>query len=425
MALKDVRINILDGGIGVVAPSTAGYQAKIGFCSAGTVNKVVKITDPGRIEETFGTGPLANALYDSFAAGARVVYGVRAGGDIPGTVGAVTADKTGKGSIEITGSPLDDYALVVEIEDPGASNEATFKYSLDGSNTFSRKVTVPTGLSYDIPGTGLTIAFTEYPTTPTESFLTGDRYTCSTVAPQASVESVMAAVDILLASPYVFEFCHVVGPSDTSVWAALHSKAMTAESNFRYIHFLAESRGPDESETTDQWVNALIAARSSFTSTRVSLCAGRLELSDMKTGRIVQRNGAGLYAGRVSTVPVQQSPGKVKDGPLPQAIRICPADMAEEHLAALDEAGYITFRHYIGLNGIYITNGRIASAPDSDFRYVELRRVMDKACAEVRKAALTFMQAEIDPMQQETLAALEAQLANPLDEMALGIAQGV
>jgi len=418
MPLPDVNVRILDGGLGLLPPGVSGLHAKVGVCSAGAVNEIVSTTDIGKIADLLGTGPLANALYDSFAAGARTVYAVRANGDIAGSIGTVTATKAGLGNMTVTGAPLDNYHLVVEIVDSGAKNVATFKYSLDGGNNFSPKITVPTGLTYAVPGTGLTLNFSEHATNPAQSFLAGDRYTCRTVAPRASVNSVIAAVDALLNSGYLYEFIHVVGPSDAAMWAALNTKAVAAQDKYRYIHFLSEARGPNEGETVDQWVAALLTAKASFASTRVSISAGRIELPDTGTGRLVERNGAGLYAGRVSAIPVQESPGKVMTGPLPAVVRLSPRSISDGHILALDEAGFITFRQYIGLSGFYVTNGRIAAEAISDFRFVELRRVMDKACGLVRTAALRFEHAEVDPINVEkSFAAIEAQLAAPLDTM--------
>jgi hypothetical protein len=418
MPLPDVTVNVVDGGLGLLPPSAAGLHAKVGVCSAGAVNEIVAVTDPAKVPELFGTGPLANALYDSFAAGSRLVYAVRANGDVAGAIGTITKQKTGQGDLTATGSPLDAFEVVVEIVDPGAKNVATFRYSLDGGDTWSQKITVPTGLTYEMPGTGVTLNFTEYATDPPQSFLAGDRYSFKTTAPGASVSSINVAIDALLDSGYLYEFIHVVGASDEAVWAALDAKASAAADRYRYIHFLAEARGPAGNETVDQWVAALMQDKSGFASTRVSICAGRLEISCSGTGRVIERNGAGLYAGRVSAIPVQQSPGKVMEGPLPGVVDLRPVGINEGHILALDEAGFVTFRRYIGLSGVYVTNGRMAAEPISDFRYVELRRPMDKACGLVRAAALRFEQAEIDPTNLEkSFTALEEQLSAALDTM--------
>lgn len=417
--LPDVNVNILDGGLGILPPSASGLQAMVGVCSAGTVGEIVSITDPGQITEKFGTGPLVNALFDSFANGARTVYAVRAEGDIAGTADAVTATKTGLGDMTVTGAPLDAYEAVVEIIDGGGFNEAAFKYSLDGGDNWSAKITVPSDGVYEIAGTGLTLNFSEDTESPSQSFLAGDEYAFPCTAPAASVAKTGAAVDVLLASNYLYEFIYIVGESDAAMWTVLDVKASAAESSYRYIHLLCEARGPDAGETADAWVTALQTEIADFASTRVSVCAGRGEILDMNTGRQVDRNGAGLYAGRVSSTGVQESPGKVRLGPVSGMLALKPDGINNGHILALDQAGYITFRQCVGLSGFYVTNGRIAAESTSDFQYVEVRRPMDRACTLVRNAALNFEHGEIDPTNlAQSLKPLEAALTQPLEIMA-------
>ncbi len=412
--LPDVNITILDGGLGLLPPSISGLQAKVGVSSAGTIGGIVSLSSPDQIIPAFGTGPLADALEDSFMTGAQLVYAVRATGDIAGTVGAVTATKTGTGSMTAAGPPLDSYEVIVEILGAGTLNVATFRYSLDGGDNYSPTITVPLTGSYIITGTGLTLTFTPDTVLPTSSFKVGDKYTFTAKAPAASVTSVNAALDVLLAAALEYEVIHVVGESDSAMWAALSSKAANAESNFRYIHIASEARGPNSGETIDQWVTALEAMATSFASSRVSVVAGRLEISDMLTGRSVDRNGAGVLLGRLSKIPEQRSAGRVIDGSLPGIIRLNPVGINEAHILRLDSARYSTFRQYVGLNGFYVTNARMMAEVISDFRYTETRRVMDKACRLVRTAALRFAQAEATP---EGLDALEAQLESPLNIM--------
>lgn len=411
--LPGVYINIQDGGLGLLPATSEGLQAKVGVCSAGEINQVVALSDPAQAVSNFGTGPLVNALLDAFAAGAGVIYAVRANGDIAGSVGAVTKTGTGSGSMTAAGTPLDAYEAIVEILTTGRLNTATFRYSLDGGDNWSGAITVPQAGAYAIPGTGVTITFTEG-TPPENSFVAGDRYAFTVTAPTASVASVNDAIDALLASSYLYEFIHVVGPSDNAMWAALDVRAAEAEADCRYIHFLAEARGPNAGETVDQWVAALLAMRESFASTRVSVVAGRFELIDQATGRSMDRNGAGLYSGRLSKIKTHVSPGRYIDGPMPGVVGLRPNGINEAHILSLDQAGFITFRQYKGSNGFYITNGRMMAEQTSDFRYVELRRVMDEACTLVYLAALQSVQAEGTPAG---LDALEARMTSPLQVM--------
>lgn len=421
--LNDVRLNIKDGGLGVQVPAADGIHYKIGVCSAGTVGEIVAISDKQKAREVFGTGPLVNAILDTYTAagGTGLIYAIRADGDIPGTVGAVTATKTGQGDMVAAGAPLDAYDVVVQIVDPGQLNVATFQYSLDGGRNWSAKITVPTGGAYTIQGTGINLTFTEYVTDPDESFLAGDKYTFKTEAPQASVTSIMAAVDVVKASKYIYEYIHAVGESDAAMWTALDVKAAEFESKFKYIHFLAEARGPNAGETVDQWMNALTADIASFVSTRVSICAGRLLVLDTITGRQWNRNGAGIYSGRVSSIKVSTSPAKFEDGPLDGIMGLLPEGLDDGHIETLDTAGFITFRQYDGVAGYFVTEGRMAADPTSDYTTVERRRTMDKACGIVRRKFLDFKHAEIDPDPEKLeieLRAIENEAESSLEPMA-------
>ncbi len=416
--LPDVLINIKDGGLGIQPSVGTGVHCKIGVSSLGVSNQMISLTDPDQIAEKLGTGPLANAVADSFMDGLGVVYAIPAAGDVAGSVGAVTAVKTGTGNMTAAataaGSVLDEFDAIIKIVDAGRLNVATFQYSLDGGDTYSGKITVPAGGTYAVPQTGVTLTFTEAGAQPEESFKAGDTYKFKTVAPTASVNSVNDAIDVALDTNLIYEGIHVVGASSSSLWAALAVRVAEAESRFRYIYALVEAAGPSAGQTVDAWVTALLAEAASFADTRVAICAGRLELIDQLTGRQMERNGAGVFMGRVKNLHVQESAGKVIVGPLPGVVGLRPAGINNGHIHALDEAGFITFRQYEGLNGFYITNFRIKAEPISDFQYGELRRVMDKACRLVRIAALRFEHAEATP---EGIDALKAHLQQPLNIM--------
>lgn len=415
MALSDVSIIIKDGGLGIQPSSGTGVHAKIGVASAGTVGEIVSITDGDQIAGQFGTGPLANALADSYMTGSRYMYTVRAAGDVASSVGSITPLASGTGTFAVTGAPLDDYEVIAKIVDTGRYNSATFQYSLDGGDTYSKLITVPAGNGeYAVTGTGITFKFTEGVDEPENSFRAGDRFTLKTVAPTASVSAVNDAIDALLDSKYTFEGIHIVGISAASLWAALAARADEAESRFRYLYLLAEARGPNSGETVDTWVNDLLTESAGFSHPRVGVCAGRLEISDYLTGRVVERNGAGIMAGRIMKCKVMESAGKVMLGSLAGVVSLRPVGLNTGHIAALNEGRFISFREYEGLNGQYPTEFRLMASVLSDYQYGEFRRVMDKACRAVRIAGLRYKNAEAS---EQGIKDLEAYLRQPLSIM--------
>ena len=419
--LSNVNVIVKDGGLGILDPNSAVPHAKVGVSSQGTANEVVEINDRSQIA-AFGTGPLVNALYDAFAGGTRRIFAVLATADVNGTKSDITAVKTGQGDITVSGNPLDAYEVLVEILSAGGFNEATFKYSLDGGDVYSEEITVPVDGAYAVANTGLTLNFSEYATTPADSFKTGDVYSFTTTAPTASITNITSAINALLDSSLSFDFIHVVGESDSSVWTALDTIAEDAVTEkYRFIHFLCEAAKKTSAQTIAEWVQALITAAGSFESTRVSVCAAFAEIEETNTNRIFNRSGTGIYSGRVSSIPSMRSPARVRDGKLVNVKNINPVGLSEEEINALDAAGFITFRTYEGMAGVYVTEGRIMAPVGSDFRFVELRRVMDKACRNLRRAALQYKHAEVDPQnQKDSLSHFEASLQQELDAMAAG-----
>ena len=152
-----------------------------------------------------------------------------------------------------------------------------------------------------------------------------------------------------------------------------------------------------------------------FAHWRVSVVAGSLEMVDMNTGHQVDRNGAGVVAGLISKNPVYRSIGFVMYNPVVLGLELNPyPQLSEAHIQALDAARYTTFRRYVGLRGIYVTNGRMMAEDISDFRYIELVRVMNRACRLVRTALLGYVHGEAD---EAGLKYLLARAQQPLLQM--------
>lgn len=403
--LPNVYITITDGGLGIQAPNSAGVHAKVGVCSKGETDQIAAFSDRDQIRSVYGTGPLASALLDSFDNGSRTIYAVRAVADLDGTIGTVTA--TGETTLTVIGKPLDGYKVSVVITKSGGPNAGVFKYSLDGKNTYSGLITIPSAGAYDIPETGLNITFSP---TVTE----GEGYSFETKAPQASISSVLDAVELLSRANIRYENIHIVGESGLAMWVAMDTMASVMESKYRFLSITMESRYLKNGETTDAWMNSLLAERSQFASTRCQVVCQYAEVLDSLTGRQIARNGAGIYRGHVAKLKIQQSPGEVAMGGLKGIVRLLPTDMNDAHILALDEGGFVTFRKFIGLSGIFVTNGRMMAEATSDYQHEENRRVMDEACAQVYLATLRFVKSGAT---EKGIKALQAYQQHALDIM--------
>ena len=98
-----------------------------------------------------------------------------------------------------------------------------------------------------------------------------------------------------------------------------------------------------------------------------------------------------MYCGKLAQRGVHQGPDAVRYGSISAATALKPEGINDGHIETLKNAGYITARKIIGLNGIYITSGQMMSETGSDYDLVERRRVMDKACRQIRAAQLFYL----------------------------------
>lgn len=384
-----VNNKILDGALGVSPSPATGIFGAVGVCAKPT-GGIIALTTAADAKEKLVDGPLCDVLVQALSMASTTVYAVGLEGTTQGNVGQVTHAGTGKATVAAEGNPRNDYEVIVTIEEGGLLNEAVARITLDGVD--QKHFTIPTGGSYEIPGTGITLTFTA---AEESEFVAGDTYTLMTEAPKATNAEILAAVDKLLSSAYDFEWIAVAGVSDATLWAALDTKATEAMNNYRYIHFKAQARYLDDEETVDDWVTALAGnERGTTVGGRVQVCAGWVECSD-PYGAIDVRGALGWSCGMSAQKDVMEPVDHVGSSALSGILRLMPDGLNDGHINALDNAGYLTLCQYIGLTGVYITHGRMFAEATSDFGLEERRRVMDLACKNVRIAQLSYINSTV------------------------------
>jgi hypothetical protein len=385
--LPGIKNTILDGAMGVAGAGATGRFAAIGV-AARAGQGLLTFTDPDQVEGAIGDGPLRDLLVSALSIAKTTVYAIALEGSVPGTLSDVTAgsENTGGGTVEVSGSPRNEYDVAVEILSEGVLNTASFRVIIDGLP--GKRITVPDGDGkYEIPGTGITLTFD-----PAASmFKEGDTFNFTATAPEATNGEVLEAVTTILEAKLAIEWIAAAGVSAAPLWAALATKAEGAEGIYQYLFFIAQARYKADAETLDQWTNALAGPeRGTVASTRLQVCAGWIEEAD-SNGQIDIRGLIGVYCGRLAARGVHQGPDAVRYGGISAATALKPEGINDGHIETLKNAGYVTARTFAGLNGIYITSGQMMSEAGSDFDLVERRRVMDKACRQIYAAQLPFV----------------------------------
>lgn len=422
--LGDVIATVSDGLLGFETEKGTGIFVAIGV-SPMEADAPITITGNmgvAKIRERLGLSPLADSVMDSVENGASRIYCIPVKATTAGTISAVKKTGDSGGGCSVAGSPNNAYSVMVEITGKGGFNTALFTYSLDGGFTKSEEATIPLAGAYEIPGTGVTMTFTQDSDTPAESFQVGDSFAFTTTAPQMTNADALAAIDKLRQFDELFEFVHIVGESTAAMWAAVSTAQAELETQrHKPLLFILEAGKIGTDESVDDYALRLEAEKKKLKNKNIAVVAAR-SLYVKMDGTTAEVNNASILCGLLAKTSVQQSVGRTREAAgmgisKDKMLELRPAGI-KEYIELLDSAKYITFREYDGLESFYVTNARVMSPDGSDYRYIEDVRVVNKIVREVRKAGLPLLQEDIDV--EDTQGELERRakyMEAPLDEM--------
>jgi hypothetical protein len=431
VALPRVKTEVKDGALGLVSPGGENVPVLVGAATAGTLNVLQSFGDLQAVKDTLTSGPLAEAAAFVLNAAGGTVYVVRVPSSVAGAAGAVTkTEATGKdseGTLAVAGAALDAYSVRVEVMADGASlagGLATFRYALDYSSvdpssaTYSPTYPVPTAGTFVVPGTGLTLTFADGVDAEVPFLNTGDAFTFTTTAPYYSSSEAMAGVDAALADPSNFFKVHLVGQPSTvsaavTLATSLAAKLDAAALAYRFLYGTVEV--PQDTDSN------IKTGTTAFASARVELAAGfadyvsALDRGGMKS--VGFKASSALYStARAALVPVAEHLGQVSRGPMSGVLRLY---RDERVTPGLDEARLTTLCTHVGRPGFFITRGRLAYSPGSDFQRVEYRRVMDVAARRLSLDAQFYLNSSVQVdsagrILEEDARSIESTLASGL-----------
>lgn len=530
MALSEANLTVLDGALGIAAPTDAQTQVKIGVSQGGSTNTLYAFSDSATMQSTLGaegamvesaahvlaiaggqvmclpvnpsafgyagtvtlngTSPAVPTI--SLAPSQQVVITITTAGAVgtmaftykvgsgatsqpvassdtgggsfvwrvPGTYcfltfaagtyvlsstytiatsGVITRGGSAINTVTQQSSPVDAYQVILTVVNGGALGVGTFTYSLDGGDTTSAQIQLPSGATYVIPASGIVVTFTA------GTYVAGDTYSFLTVGPGYSTSDLNAAL-AALRTTYAqqdYGFVHVVGTAASAASAASIASAVDVEMTAQQSAFLYH-RAMTECPTVGTIIvsstsaiadtadtdTVVAAAFASFNSTlgRVGVCAGDCELVSSVTGRIVRRNAAWPITARLSLIPISEDGAFVGRGSL-TGVRSLYRD--EFATPALDAARFNTLRTYQGKPGFFVSGTagsagvKAMTATTSDYYRFANGRVMDEACKQARAKALDYVQASVRVNKttgyilEQDAKTIEAGINNPLREKLL------
>lgn len=387
MAHPGTSFSIIDPGLGLVdlAESTA---LVLGPSEKGTDNVITSLAGAQAIDtlvDTYGQGPMPECAARILGESGGPVRVLKTAESVSSAVSSVTVVRVGSSTGDISTTPPsgdahDFYEVVIEIITTGDLGVGEFRFSLDNQRTWSAVRTIPSGGTFVIPNTGVTITFTK--NGGPVFFEDGDKHSFSTTPAMYNATDLGNADTAIQSALESYNFLvlsgkHADATTANALFAALDAD-LTTHFNAKRVLGAIMDAGDDDVATT----------KSTFTSTssRIVPCYGQVALTTHKPIEgfgSPEQTIAHAIASRAASSLISTRLGRRKSGPVAGAIHSATQSTLshdERLLQSMNDYGFATLGTVVGRTGVYITNGVIKSANGSDFTRWPLRRVMDEAC---------------------------------------------
>jgi hypothetical protein len=381
MSLPQVRINELDGALGILPPTAGKLYALVGAASAGPTNTPATFARIKDVIVAFGSGPLVEAAAHYIERYGRPVLLVRTGASTAAAASAVTADATGTSVVTVDAetAAVDDFQAVVQILNGGTVGTAgaTYRTSLDGGRTFGPKTALGTAHAIVVPGAGVTLAL------GTGTLVAGDLYAATLTAAHWNPGELGAALDALALSAATWELVHVVGVIDSAAFDVVEGKVAGMLASGKPHAWIGNVAIPTAGETEAAYAAQLAPLSAAKATKYGSLCAGAIKLVSSISGRVYRRPVSFAYAAMEASVSEETDTADINLGLLAGvSIRDDNGNLDEHDEAAspgLDDLRYVTLCTQDGNAGVYVTRPRCFSPEGSDFFLLPHRRVLNVA----------------------------------------------
>lgn len=423
---------ILDGQINLpVAIQT--MPLVVGTCEGGTADTLYAFYDTPTLIATLKRGPAVEMAAPVVASGGCLV--LKTAGSTAGTAGAVSVTRAGTstGTVTVAGTPNDAYRVRVAPTKSGTLGAGRFKYALDGdSNTtadgWGPEYTIPTGGTFVLPETGLTLTFV--PGAGATFFDVGDVHRFDCVAPMYTTADLTAAFAKLLeqlGSVHVRKI-GFAGFSQTAS-AAVTLAAFIGGLLDDFAAKMRPARAILDGGSIDTLANFKTAI-ASFTDDRIGLVYDPVTATTgCKIASKVPFTGwaapvvpfANAVFERYARTLLSESCARVKSGALRGVKRIGNNEAMNPQFTAADRI--ITARRVDGYDGFFVTKPWIRSAPTSTFRTLQWGSVIDELCEVSYTNLQQWLETDLDAVTDGTGRLSEASAA--LVESGVNIALNV
>lgn len=356
-----------------------------GPCSGGTANTLESFNSIPDLLTAHPQGPAVETAAYILTHGGGPIAFMKSAATVAASLSAVTETGTAGPDVTVSGTPNDFYDAIVEIMGAGALGTATFRYTLDGGKNYSSTLTTPSGGTYVVPNTGVTLTFTA----GTQNV--GTLHSFTAIPAMWNSTDLNAAFTSTINTNFTpwdfFVGCgrHATAAAAATVGAALQSNLEGLITSQRWVRGMMDAG--------DEATAAVLTAYASTVSPRVLYAYRGLRRTTPKsfpgwgTPMLGAIDGYGMLAARslISTHLGRNLSHNLG------AFGATEIDYDEEKSGTLNAAKIATLRTIPGSPGIWSKTPWLKAADGSDFQRWHFGRVMDTACKTTYLSLLPFL----------------------------------
>lgn len=392
--------------------STQGILAVIASAQTGSSLPPTMLTNQGLTTSTFGAGMLSEcAVYNTNVSGLPCV-GLAVVPTIPGSYYAGTFVKNVGGScvVTTTGAPYLHYDVQIVIITGGTIGVAgiTYTWTVDGGDTVSGVTALGTNTTLTIPNTGVSFGV------PSGTLLAGDNWSVFTERPLMNNSDLATYLPVLGMTKLPWEGVLLDAAYGTGTVAVVDEFLGARESQGQFNFALLNTRFLLEptptAEAPSVYATAITAQTSTDASNRLCVCADGGHLTSLITGFTTKfPTSLALAAQTMAVTPnIGTDPAFVGLGPL-EGFEISangnPNDWDEFLYQSLDSQRLVTMRTFAtgGPVGAFITNANVLVSTGSSITWLQLLRVLNKACGIAWQVLNTVLSKGVQVVFNQTL----------------------
>lgn len=382
--MDEFTFGLTDPGQGLVQEATSTPFVYGPCTGAGAANVLESFNSIPDLLTAHPQGPAVETAAYILTHGGGPIRFMKSAASVAAALSAVTESGPAGPDVTVTGTPNDFYDAKIEIVLGGALGTATFKYTLDGGQTYSATLTTPSGLTYVIPNTGITATFTA------GTQVVGTIHSFTATPAMWNSTDLSAAMTVITSDFTPWDFfvgCgrHATAAAAATIGAALQSSLEGLITSQRWVRGMLDAGNEAQA--------AVITAYAATTSPRLLYAYRGLRRSTPKafqgwgTPMLGAVDGMAMLAARSL---VSTHLGRYLSHNL-TTFGATAIDYDEEKTAALDAHKIATLRTIPGVPGIWVKKPWLKGADGSDFVRWQFGRVMDTACRTTYLSLLPFL----------------------------------